>query len=44
MEKMIEQSNFKNWDGFGLAQTGRLCFQDHGHRVAFRDVKIRELD
>ena len=36
----------KPWDNceFGKFKTGKICFQDHGARVYFRNIKIRELE
>lgn len=37
-------SKFKDWDKFGAAAKGRICFQDHGDKVWFRMIKVRPLD
>ena len=42
-EGLIANSGFKDWPGFGMAQTGHIALQDHGGQVAFRNIKIREL-
>lgn len=42
--EMIANSNFAGWDGFGQAQTGYICLQDYGGKVAFRNIRIRSLD
>lgn len=42
-EKMIANSGFKDWSGFGKSQTGHIALQDHGNQVAYRNIKIREL-
>lgn len=42
-EELITGSGFKDWPGFGKAQTGHIALQDHGSQVAFRNIKIREL-
>ncbi|MCI0392187.1 MAG: DUF1080 domain-containing protein [Acidobacteria bacterium] len=39
----VADSKFKNHPGFGLAAKGRILLQDHGHRAAFRNIKIRVL-
>ena len=40
---LVQASKFKQWGGYGRALTGRLALQDHGDRVAYRDIKIRVL-
>ena len=41
--KMIANSKFKDMKGFGTYRKGHIALQDHGDRVAFRNIKIREL-
>ena len=41
--KMIANSKFKQWPGFGTFKKGRICLQDHGNTVWFRNIKIRSL-
>ena len=41
--KMIANSKFKQWPGFGTSKKGRICLQDHGNTVWFRNIKIRSL-
>ncbi|OQD44080.1 glycosyl hydrolase [Croceivirga radicis] len=41
--KMVENSKFKGWEGFGEYQTGKIGLQDHGDQVAFRNIRIKEL-
>ncbi len=43
-ETMISESGFADWQGFGTSKTGHICFQDHGGKVSFRNIKIRVLD
>lgn len=40
---MLEASKFKTWKGFDTSPDGKIAFQNHGHAVAFRNVKIRKL-
>ena len=42
-EAMVAKSGFADWPGFGSAQTGRISLQEHGGKVAFRNIKIRIL-
>lgn len=41
--QMIQNSKFKDMEGFGQAKKGHIALQDHGDRVWFRNIKIREL-
>jgi len=40
---MVENSKFKGWEGFGTHHTGHIGLQDHGFKVSFRNIKIKEL-
>jgi len=42
----FEKKNSGKWDNaseYGLAETGHIALQDHGSRVWFRNMKIKEL-
>ena len=39
----IAESKFAQYPGFGEATAGHIVLQDHGGRVAFRDIKVRRL-
>jgi hypothetical protein len=41
--KMVAGSKFKTSPGFGKFAKGRISLQDHGNKVWFRDVKIKQL-
>jgi hypothetical protein len=41
--KMIAASKFKQWPGFGTFKKGRICLQDHGNYIWFRNIKIKKL-
>ncbi len=40
---MIAKSKFKNSKEFGTYKKGKLALQDHGDKVWFRNIKVREL-
>jgi hypothetical protein len=40
---MIENSKFKSMPAFGTYKKGKISLQDHGDRVWFRNIKIKEL-
>lgn len=42
-ESLVGGSKFRAWPGFGRAPRGRIALQDHGDRVAYRNIKIRVL-
>jgi hypothetical protein len=42
-KKMIAASKFAKMKGFGTYQEGRIGLQDHGDKVSFRNIKVREL-
>jgi hypothetical protein len=40
--ELVATSKFKPIKGFGEATEGRILLQDHGDKVAFKNIKIRE--
>ena len=40
---MIETSKFKTWEGFAKSEKGPIALQDHGTKVYYRNIKIKEL-
>ena len=38
------QSKFKSITGYDKRKEGYILLQDHGHNVAFKNIKIKELD
>lgn len=42
-DKAVAKSKFAKMPGFGAAGEGHICLQDHGNRIAFRNIKVRKL-
>ena len=40
-EAKVAASKFRQWPGYGRATSGHIALQDHGDRVAFREIRIR---
>jgi hypothetical protein len=41
--QLVAASKFKSMPEFGKPTKGYICLQDHGDRVAYRNIKIREF-
>lgn len=41
--KIVAESKYHVWPGFGEAHDGYILLQDHGFPVDFRNIRIREL-
>lgn len=42
-EAKVAASKFAEWPGYGRARSGLIALQDHGDRVAYRNIRIRVL-
>ncbi len=41
--KLVSESKYDQWPDFGELEKGRILIQDHGDRVSFKNIKIKEL-
>ncbi len=43
-DKKVAASKFSAFKDFGKLKSGYICLQDHGDKVAYRNIYIRKLD
>jgi hypothetical protein len=43
-KEIVSKSKFRDIDGFGETVEGRILLQEHGDAVAFKNIKIREIN
>lgn len=43
-DKLIANSKFKDWKGFGKYRTGHIGLQDHRDKVWYRNIKIKKIE
>ncbi|MDR5590002.1 DUF1080 domain-containing protein [Christiangramia sp. SM2212] len=42
-KNMVSKSKFSEWEGFGTTPKGHIALQDHGDKVWYRNIKIKQL-
>jgi hypothetical protein len=42
-DALVANSKFKTWEGFGKFAKGKIALQDHGDKVWYRNIRIKEL-
>jgi hypothetical protein len=40
----VSASKFSAWPAYGTLEQGHIGLQDHGDRVAFRNIKLRVIE
>lgn len=39
----VDNSKFKTWKKFAASKVGHICFQDHGDKVWFKDIRVKKM-
>ncbi len=42
-KQLVAKSKFSKWPGYGMAKKGHIGLQEHGFKVEFKNIKIKEL-
>jgi cytochrome c len=42
-QELIERSKFRDWESFAKTPGGHIVLQDHGDKVWFRNIKLKQL-
>jgi hypothetical protein len=43
-ERLVSESKFADYPGYGRATSGHIGLQDHGHTLRYRNIKLRPIE